>query len=46
MTLLMEEEERSGISFDPVIKDAAAFDLERRYHSSFYENITNEAIRI
>ena len=42
----VEEELRSGIPFDPVIKDSASFALERRYHSPFYENVAREAIPV
>ena len=42
----VEEELRSGIPFDPVIKDSASFALERRYHSPFYENVSREGIAV
>ena len=42
----VEEELRSGIPFDPVIKDSASFALERRHHSPFYENVSREGIAI
>ena len=42
----VEEELRTGIPFDPVIKDSASFALERRYHSPFYENVAREAIPV
>lgn len=42
----VEEELRSGIPFDPVIKDSASFALERRYHSPFYQNVSREGIAV
>ena len=42
----VEEELRSGIPFDPVIKDSASFALERRHHSPFYENVSREGIAV
>jgi len=42
--ILVEEEFRSGLPFAPVIKSRAAFDLERRYHTPFFQNITREGI--
>ena len=42
----VDEELRSGIPFDPVIKDSASFALERRYHSPFYENVSREGIAV
>lgn len=42
----VEEELRSGIPFDPVIKDSARFALERRHHSPFYENVSREGIAV
>ena len=44
--LCVEHERRSGISFDPVIKDAATFDLERKRHTPFYQNVSSEGIPI
>jgi predicted nucleotidyltransferase len=46
MTIFVEEEIESGISFIPVIKDCGAFDLERKYNSPFYNNIKKEGIPI
>ena len=40
------EELRSGVPFDPVIKDSASFALERRHHTPFYENIAREGIAV
>jgi len=42
----VEEEMRSGLSFDPVIKDIESFELEKRHHTPFYENIQREGILI
>jgi predicted nucleotidyltransferase len=40
------EELRSGVPFDPVIKNSASFALERRHHTPFYENIAREGIAV
>ncbi len=42
--LIVDEELRSGLSFAPVVKDAHAFDLEKGFHTPFYENITREGV--
>lgn len=42
----VEEELRSGVPFDPVIRESASFALERRHHSPFYENVSREGIAI
>lgn len=42
----VEEELLSAIPFHPVIKDSASFDLERRHHSPFFENVSREGIAV
>jgi len=42
--IIVDEEFKAGLSFTPVIKDARAFDLERRFHTPFYENIAREGV--
>ena len=42
--LCVEHERRSGIGFDPVIKDVATLDLERKRHTPFYQNVSTESI--
>jgi len=42
--LIVDEEIKSGLSFAPVVKDASAFDMEMRFHSPFYENVTREGV--
>ena len=42
--LSVEHERRSGISFDPVIKDVATFELERKHRTPFYKNVSAESI--
>ncbi len=42
--LIVDEEFKAGLSFTPVVKDARAFDLERRFHTPFYENIAREGV--
>ena len=44
--VFVDEEQRSGLAFDPVIKDATSFSLEQRHHSPFYENLMREGIQI
>ena len=44
--LCVAHEQRSGISFDPVIKDVATFDLERQRHTPFYQNVSAEGLPI
>ena len=44
--LCVEHEQRSGISFDPVIKDVATFDLERQRHTPFYQNVSAESVQV
>ncbi|MBW1737102.1 MAG: nucleotidyltransferase domain-containing protein [Deltaproteobacteria bacterium] len=46
MEIIVQEEMKSGLSFTPVIKDLSSFELEMRYNSPFYQNITKEGIRI
>ena len=42
--IIVDEEFKAGLSFTPVVKDARAFDLERRFHTPFYENIAREGV--
>ena len=42
--LCVEHERQGGISFDPVIKDVATFDLERERHTPFYDSVSTESI--
>lgn len=42
--MIVDEEIRAGLSFTPVVKDARAFELEKRFHTPFYENITREGV--
>jgi predicted nucleotidyltransferase len=44
--IIVDEEIEAGLSFAPVIKDAGAFELERRFKSPFYENIVREGVRL
>jgi predicted nucleotidyltransferase len=46
MEVFVEEEIRSGISFDPVIKTAHSFELEKQLHTPFFENIQKEGIQV
>jgi len=42
--IFIEEELKSGVSFSPVIKDAEAFDEEKKWHTPFYERIRREGV--
>lgn len=42
--LFVDEEIESGLSFTPVIKDIKAFELEKRFNTPFYGNITREGV--
>ena len=44
--VFVEEETKSGIAFDPVIKTAESFAMERRYSTPFYRNITRQGIQL
>ena len=42
--LIVDEEIEAGLSFAPVVKDADAFELEKRLRSPFSENIAREGV--
>jgi predicted nucleotidyltransferase len=44
--IFVEEENESGLSFAPVIKDAGSFERERDYNTPFYQNIQKEGMAI
>lgn len=44
--IFVEEEMKTNIFFDPVIKSAESMELEKNHHTPFFENITNEGILI
>lgn len=44
--IIVDEELEAGLNFTPVIKDLKAFDLEKRHHTPFYENVTREGILV
>ncbi len=44
ISIFVEEETKSGLSFTPVIKDIQAFELEKRFNTPFYENIIKEGV--
>lgn len=43
---IVDREMEIGVSFTPVIKDADAFDREKKYHTPFYENLSREGVPI
>jgi len=44
ISVFVEEELRSGLTFTPLIKDLKAFEHERNFKTPFYENIVKEGI--
>lgn len=42
--IFVNEELESGTSFTPVIKDVRAFELEKKFHTPFYENVSREGV--
>lgn len=42
--VFVNEELESGTSFTPVIKDVRAFELEKKFHAPFYENISKGGV--
>ena len=42
----VEEEMKSGISFDPVIKTTHSFELEKKHHTPFYENVMRQGVQV
>ena len=46
MSIFVDEEEKSGISFDPVIKTLASFDLEKEHRTPFFESIVRDGVTV
>ncbi|MBI4698962.1 MAG: nucleotidyltransferase domain-containing protein [Nitrospirae bacterium] len=44
MSIIVDEEIKSGLSFTPVIKDLKAFEMEKKFKTPFYENIIREGV--
>ena len=44
--LFLKDEIENGMSFDPVIKTLASFELEKKYHTPFYENVIREGMMV
>lgn len=44
ISIFMEEEMKTGLSFTPVVKDIKAFELEKEHHTPFYETIMKEGV--
>ena len=42
--IIVEEEMKKGLSFAPVVKDIREFEMEKRFHTPFYENIVKEGV--
>ncbi len=44
ISLIVDEEMKSGLSFAPLVKDHGAFEKEKGFHTPFYENIVREGV--
>jgi len=44
ISIFVDEEIESGLSFTPVIKGIEAFELEKKFHTPFYENLMKEGV--
>jgi predicted nucleotidyltransferase len=42
--LFVDEEMKLGVNFTPVVKDAGAFEQEKKFHTPFYENLAREGV--
>ena len=42
--IIVEEEMKKRLSFAPVVKDIRQFEMEKRFHTPFYENIVKEGV--
>ena len=46
INIFVEEEDRFGLSFTPVIKDLRSFEMEEKFHTPFYEAVTKEGVSV
>jgi len=46
ISIIVDEETKSGLSFSPVIKDVRSFEMEKRFETPFYSNIIKEGVRL
>ena len=46
ISIFVDEEMRAGASFTPVVKDIGAFEMEKKYHTPFYETIIAEGVLV
>jgi len=46
INIFVDEEIKSGLSFTPVIKDVRSFEMEKKFHTPFYENIMREGVKL
>ncbi|MFH0924697.1 MAG: nucleotidyltransferase domain-containing protein [bacterium] len=44
ISIFIDEEVKSGLSFTPLIKDSKAFEMEKKFNTPFYENISKEGV--
>ena len=46
ISVIVDEEMKSGLSFAPLVKDHRAFEKEKGFHAPFYENIVREGVSL
>jgi len=46
ISIFVDLEMAAGLSFTPVIKDIKTFEMEKAYHTPFYENIMHEGVLV
>ncbi|MDI6745159.1 MAG: nucleotidyltransferase domain-containing protein [Thermodesulfovibrionales bacterium] len=46
INIFVDAETKSGLSFTPVIKDIHSFEMEKKFHTPFYENIMKEGVKL
>jgi predicted nucleotidyltransferase len=46
ISVIVDEEMKSGLSFAPLVKDHRAFEKEKGFHTPFYENIVREGVSL
>ena len=46
INIFVDEEIAGGVNFTPVVKDFEAFELEKRFQTPFYKNVTGEGVLV
>lgn len=44
VSFFVDEEIQSGVPFSPIIKDIKAFEMEKKFNTQFYNNISKEGV--